>query len=220
MIEHKNYLSYVLENNLAISKFMLDHSLIVLAMIAFKDKEIKSIFEKEFEEYEEFILEIIPFSYNKITKKFAESNILISDYTIALNDKTCELYKVQDNKEINNNCVNLILNAMTNDLDINQDDYLKIISFNKKSLNKLNNSLNILHHLKKELFDDKVQIFFSHDFIDHLIKETETFLYTLLFFEKDMNYTPTYVYSCNFYYNLFLKDHLVYIKEMTFTINF
>lgn len=214
-----NYLPYILENNLAISRFMLDHAIILLSIIPFSNKELRIIYKEEKILYEQILLETISYSYNNITKKFITSEILITNYTILMENKTCELYKIKENKDINISCLNLILNSkkIKNNYSINlKNEVDRLNGFLLISLKKSLESLNLLH---SNLIDGNMTIFLNLNFIKHLIDEVEIYIYTLNFFERKLSFTPTFVYTCNYYFTVFLEEHTYIIKNMMFPVN-
>ena len=215
-----NYISYVLENNLAISKFALDHAIILLALISYNDDEIRDIYEKEQLIYEKILMSTINFSYNRISMKFIESNILITDYTNLMERKTCELFKIKENTNINCSCQDLIINSKNSENLFAAAEYLEVKKLNNILLEQLKASFSSLNQLHKKISAGIVTLFFAESFIEHLISETEIYIYTLDFLKRQMTFTPTYTYKCKYYFNVFLKQHATYLKNMIFPINF
>lgn len=214
------YISYILETNLSISRFMIDHAIILLSIIPHTDNETCRIYEKETKIYSDFLLNLIPFSYNRISDKFTKSEILITNYTILMDNKTFDLYKIEENKIINIECTNLILESKYKNYSFTKEEFYKIQNINALLLKHLYKSLESLEDLKTKLSLAIFSIYFPSDFITHLIDELNIYIYTLDFFDRKMSFTPTYINKCNYYFNVFLKQHAEYIKGMTFPVEY
>ena len=145
------YISYILETNLSISRFMIDHAIILLSIIPHTDNETCRIYEKETKIYSDFLLNLIPFSYNRISDKFTKSEILITNYTILMDNKTFDLYKIEENKIINIECTNLILESKYKNYSFTKEEFYKIQNINALLLKHLYKSLESLEDLKTKL---------------------------------------------------------------------
>ncbi len=214
------YVPYVLENSLAISTFMFDHAILLSALISYNDEEIRKTYEKEQRIYSQILLNTISYSYNKITEKFIESEILITNYTDLMTSKTCKLYKVNEYLDNYTSIHNFIKNTKSVKDFFTPEEYLEVKKINTNLLNQLNNSLISLKLLHKKINDESITLFFSESFIVHLIEETQIYIYTLDFFDRQMAFTPTYIYKCKYYFNIFLKEHAKYLKNMLFPVDF
>lgn len=212
-------LSYSYENNIIISRFMLDHAIILLSLISFNDNEISDILYQEQKTYANLLKEGINLSYNNISPEFLMSDILISQFTDIMVNKTCELYKVRHNEEINPMCNDLIINS--NPIVENQSyrNFNQLLDLNIKLIKNLNNSLILFDTLYRKIGTESVTIYFPAKFIKHLIDETNQYIYTLEFLNKKITFTPTYIYKCKYEFNLFLKEHAEYLKNMMFPLN-
>jgi len=212
-------MSYLYENNITISRFMLDHAIILLSLISFTDNETHDILHGEQKKYIGFLKEGIKLSYNNLSSKFLESNILISQYTSVMENKTCELYKVIQNSEINLICNNLITNSIPLSKSHDYENLNQLLVLNKKLIKNLNDSVLLLDTLYKKVGKETVTMYFPSKFIEHLIEEINYYIYTLEFLNKRINFTPTYVYKCKYDFNVFLKEHAEYLKNMMFPLN-
>ncbi len=214
----KEYISVVLENNLVVSRLVLDHAIILLSFVLFNDNELQNLIEDEQKKYADLLLLVISQSYDKVSRKFLEGNILLTEYTVLMEQKSCRLYKVKEEKEVNLKCLDLIINSKE-PYDYNFQDHEKIKKINYQLLEQLKNSKIILERLQKNIDEEISILYFSSNYIEHLINETEIFIYTIDFLNRMMTFTPTYVYKCEYYYNVFMKEHAEYLENMVSPIN-
>ena len=91
-----DYIPYVLENNLAIASFMFDHAILLLALLSYDETALRQIYTVEQKKYRQILLETISYSYNKISQKFVDSEILLTNFRNLLTEKTCKLFKIDE----------------------------------------------------------------------------------------------------------------------------
>ena len=190
-----DYIPYVLENNLAIASFMFDHAILLLALLSYDETALRQIYTVEQKKYRQILLETISYSYNKISQKFVDSEILLTNFRNLLTEKTCKLFKIDEYFDTYLDLKKLIDNTTGTRENFTEEEYLAVQKINNNLIKELNKSMDNLNDLA-----DKVKIgntlFFSEGLVTHFTEETKIFLYTLDFFQRRMSFTPTYIYRC------------------------
>ncbi len=206
-----DYIIYSIENILTISKIMFDHSILLIAMISYENDNVIRLFENEKEKYERFLDEFLDFSNMKVTKNFIESEIFNTPYTIILEEKTCNIFKIKRDPNFTLKCQNLQWGILTY---LNNELITIVKNFNNTILSLVRESLKILNNIREKYDIDELTLYFDTDFLTHLIEETKLFIYTLEYIGKSLNFTPSYIYYCEYYFNIFLKEHSQYLENM------
>lgn len=211
-----NNLIFSIENTLTISRLMYDHAIVINAMTSFKNQEIINIFKKEQDEYGSFLLNYLIVSNQKITKEYINNEILVTKYTKPLEIKTSELSRIELDEKVTDKSHKLLPGDIKN---ISPDIKKNIKLLNEKLLIMLNNSVKKYTLLKKQIEEKLIVFYFDVKIINHFITETNSFIYTMDFLVKEMEFTPTYIYCMEYYLNSFEEEHLVILRNMMEPIN-
>lgn len=206
-----NYLIFSIENGLTISRFMYDHAIILNALLSFKDQNYINILIKEQNDYNDILLKYIKLSNQNITSEYIESNIIVTKHTNLSEIKTSALSRIKINENLTSECTKIMPGNLSN---IIPEFNNSIQEINQLLFIMLNNSLKKYYLIKKSIGEKKIALFFSEKYIDHLIKETESYIYTINFFVSKINFTPTYVYCTQYNINFLMKEDLNFIKIM------
>ena len=147
-----DYIPYVLENNLAIASFMFDHAILLLAL-CHDETALRQIYTVEQKKYRQILLETISYSYNKISQKFVDSEILLTNFRNLLTEKTCKLFKIDEYFDTYLDLKKLIDNTTGTRENFTEEEYLAVQKINNNLIKELNKSMDNLNDLA-----DKVKI--------------------------------------------------------------
>ncbi len=207
-----DFISFAIENSLAITRLMYDHVLFLNIIIRFvKNKNIEE-FNEEQEEYKMLLLELLTFADKKVTAKFIRESILITDYTDLLESKTDIMSKLTIDPDINK--LSLNINAKPSNYAFTNEDKEKLKMYMIRLIEMLKKSLKRYYKLKDEHDLKELEMFFDGNLISHFIHECKLFIYTIDFFNKQIKFTPSYVYCLNFEIAQLSYDHCNYIYQM------
>ncbi|MDD4406986.1 MAG: DUF2935 domain-containing protein [Bacilli bacterium] len=206
-----NYLIFSIENGLTISRFMYDHAIILNALMSFKNQDFINLLIKEQKDYNNILLKYIKLSNQNISNEYIESNIIITEHTKLLEIKTSALSRIEIDENITNECNKIIPKNLSN---VTPEFEKSIQELNQLLFKLLNNSLKKYNLIKKSIDEKEVTLFFNEEYIKHLIKETESYIYTMDFFVNEIKFTPSYIYCTQYNINVLMKEDLNFIKIM------
>ncbi|MDD2410038.1 MAG: DUF2935 domain-containing protein [Bacilli bacterium] len=206
-----NYLIFSIENGLTISRFMYDHAIILNALMSFKNQDFINLLIKEQKDYNDILLKYIKLSNQNISNEYIESNIIITEHTKLLEIKTSALSRIEIDENITNECNKIIPKNLSN---VTPEFEKSIQELNQLLFKLLNNSLKKYNLIKKSIDEKEVTLFFNEEYIKHLIKETESYIYTMDFFVNEIKFTPSYIYCTQYNINVLMKEDLNFIKIM------
>lgn len=209
MINDLELIQYSLELGLYLTRIMMEHSMFIASSLTPKEEKYIQIFQEETKSYQNILKELLDFANGKITKRFIDSNQLVTNYTIAIEEKTNQYFDIGIDSSITK-----ISKELTTGIPKITKENLEITNdFNQKIFNQLLISLNKLNEIDIEIKRGNIFLITYPLTITHLITETNLFKKQLERLLNKEGIDPTYVYNCEYYYTNIMKDHGLLIRN-------
>lgn len=215
MINDLELIQYSLELNLYLTRIMMEHAMFITSCLTSKEEQYIKIFKEEVKQYQILLKELLLFSNGKITKKFINSNQLVTNYTLILEEHTNKYFDIEIDSSITK-----ISKELTSGIPSITKETLEITNtFNNKIFNQLLVSLEHLNEI--DIASKKGDIFLTIYplTIDHMIDETNISKKMLQRLLNKEGIDPTYVYNSDYYYTDIMKQHSLLIRSLTNPIN-
>lgn len=215
MLSDLELIQYSLELDLYLTRIMMEHTIFITTCLPSKEEEYIKIFQNETKTYQTILKGLLLFSNGKITDKFINSNQLITNYTITLEEYTLKYFNVMIDPSIT-----IISKHLTSGIPEITKENLEIINdFNNKIFNQLLISLKQLNEIDIALKKGDIFLTIYPLAIDHMINETNILKKALQRLLNKEGIDPTYVYNNDYYYTDIMKEHGLLIRSLTNPIN-
>lgn len=151
---------------------------------------------------------LLIFSNKKVSKSFLDSDILFTEYTKDIEIKTLKYFDI----EIDINLTELSLNLIPGNIEFNE---MKIVKeYTKELLELVKKSIDLLERINNYIKNGTMFLTIYPLVIDHMLNENNLLKDTLERLYNDIGVDPTYIYSLEYYYTTFLKEHSLLLKNL------
>ena len=197
----------ILEYLLYQTKITYEHQMFIISFLTNKEQNLKDILKEDISKYQKLLKELLVVSNKGVSKRFINSNLLITPYTKNLELITNKYFDIG----IDINITNLCLSLSPGENYLNEKD---IINYSKKLLNLLNNTQSILNNINKMQIKKELFLTIYNITIPHIIEENNILKEILERIISNELPDPTFLYSLEYYYVKFLQEHAFLIKQI------
>ena len=180
----------------------------IISFLTNKENSIKEVLLEDIKKYQDLFKRILSFSNGKVSKDFLSSNVLYTSYTRDLELDTIKYFDIGLDPSITLDCLKLTSGNMEL-LNLKEVD-----KYMEELLELLDKSTNILNNINIYIKDNNMFLTIYPLVIEHMINENKLLKDTLERLLKRVGTDPTYVYSLEYYYSLFLKEHSLLIRNL------
>lgn len=180
----------------------------IISFLTNKEQNFKDLLLEDIKKYQELFKRIIPFSNNKVSKEFLNSDILYTSYTRDLELDTIKYFDIGLDPSITLECLNLIPG------NIDLLDLKEVDKYMEELLHLLDKSTNTLNNISTYIKENNMFLTIYPLVVDHIINENKLLKDTLERLLKKEGTDPTYVYTLEYYYTNFLKEHSLLIRNL------
>ena len=180
----------------------------IISFLTNKEKNFKELLLKDIRKYQDLFKKILSFSNNKVSKEFINSNVLYTPYTKDLELNTIKYFDIGLDLSITLECLKLTPG------NIALEDLTEIDKYMEELLGLLEGSTNILNNIDIYIKEKNMFLMIYPLVVEHIINENNILKDTLERLLKQVGSDPTYVYTLEYYYTSFLKEHSLLIRNL------
>ena len=180
----------------------------IISFLTNKEKNFKELLLKDIRKYQDLFKKILSFSNNKVSKEFINSIVLYTPYTKDLELNTIKYFDIGLDLSITLECLKLTPG------NIALEDLTEIDKYMEELLGLLEGSTNILNNIDIYIKEKNMFLMIYPLVVEHIINENNILKDTLERLLKQVGSDPTYVYTLEYYYTSFLKEHSLLIRNL------
>lgn len=197
-----------LELHLFFNRIMMEHAFFLTVTFLDKNIELKKIATSFYNNFANLLEEAINLSKGNIDKKYLNSQIAFTKYTLTAEEKTSKLTGVNLKTNLTS-AENNLDNSVRNSFLLNS----KISSLNKKTIPIINSFIIFKEQILDKLL--KCNLFTNNHptFMQHMINEARMYQRLLTRIEANNKYSNKSLLEQELFWNDIMKEHAIFTRE-------
>ncbi|MCL2521877.1 MAG: DUF2935 domain-containing protein [Erysipelotrichales bacterium] len=210
MINENIYVTQSLELNLFFARIMKEHAFLILCGFTANDKNYRKTAEKYNEIFENILLNALTLGNGIISSDVVSSGELISDFTLAIEEKTEKLLGLKINKECTQRAAQL---KPGNNPNITPDFVKRVKQLNAHALKYLNEFISYKAQILQDMLVCSLFTLNYPILIEHMIREAKQYQLQLTDLENghNINVCPK---ETEFFWDVIMTEHACMIEGL------